>query len=254
MQRTRRTQTTERTMVRFIHREIDRIRKRILSLGALVEDRVRMATRAIEDQDAEAARQIIEMDWEVDELEVEIEEECLKILALHQPVAVDLRFLICAIKINNDLERVGDLAINIGHNVIFMTQYRSENFIFDYAEMADQIEIMLQLSLDALVRLDVDLARLVVQMDHKVDNLQKAAYDQIKKALKAAPEQAGYLLNMLMISRHLERLANHATNIAEEIIYLIDGNIVRHKQNALPSISPKKKGLSKTQPLIKQEI
>jgi phosphate transport system protein len=215
-----------------MHREMDRIRKRILALGALVEDRVRMATRAIENQDADTARQIIQMDWEIDDLEVEIEEECLKILALHQPVAVDLRFLIAAIKINNDLERVGDLAVNIAYNVITMCKYASQNFVFDYATMSDQTEVMLRMSLDALVSMDVDLARLVVQMDDKVDNIMQAAYDRIKQAMGSAPEQAGFLLNLLMISRHLERLADHATNIAEEIIYLIDGIIVRHRECA----------------------
>jgi phosphate transport system protein len=212
-----------------MHREMDRIRKRILALGALVEDRVRMATRAIENQDADTARQIIQMDWEIDDLEVDIEEECLKILALHQPVAVDLLFLIAAIKINNDLERVGDLAVNIAYNVITMCKYASPNYVFDYATMSDQTEVMLRMSLDALVGMDVDLARLVVQMDDKVDNIMHAAYDRIKHTMQNAPEQAGFLLNLLMISRHLERLADHATNIAEEIIYLIDGVIVRHR-------------------------
>lgn len=216
--------------IRFMHREIEKIKKRVIALGAIVEDRVRMATRAIENQDADAAMKIIRMDWEIDNLEVEIEEECLKILALHQPVAVDLRFLIAAIKINNDLERVGDLAVNIAHNVTTISKHASQNFVFDYAAMSDQTESMLSMSLDALVNLDVDLAHLVVEMDDKVDRIQREAYDQIKAAMRTNPHRAGYLLNLLMISRHLERLADHATNIAEEIIYLIEGSIVRHQE------------------------
>jgi phosphate transport system protein len=216
-------------MIRFMHREIEKIRKLILSLGAVVEDRVRMATRALEEQDSATAQMIIETDWEIDELEVEVEEECLKILALHQPVAVDLRFLVTAIKITNDLERVGDLAVNIAHNVITMGQYSSQNLVFDYSRMADKAENMVRMSLDALVHLDADMAQLVVELDDDVDRIQRDAYDRITALLQQSPEQAGYFINLLLVSRHLERLADHATNIAEEIIYLIDGAIVRHQ-------------------------
>lgn len=219
--------------MRIMHREIDKIRKQILILGSLVEDRVRMAIRAIEQNDPDQSLWIIQMDWEVDELEVEIEEECLKILALHQPVAVDLRFIAAAIKINNDLERVGDLAVNISHNVIAMNQYPSaQNILFDYEDMAEKTEAMLRMSLDALSGLDLEMARLVVQMDDKVDSSLGKSYDRIKQLMKTTPNQADFLLNMLMISRHLERLADHATNIAEEIMYLIDGIIVRHQNYA----------------------
>jgi phosphate transport system protein len=215
-------------MARYLLRELDKIKKQILSLGAMVEDRVRMATKAIEDRDASTAQKIIDSDWEIDEMEVDVEEECLKILALHQPVAVDLRFIITAIKINNDLERIGDQAVNIAERVLSVSKRPYFGFVFDYSTMAEQTEAMLRMSLDALVNLDVDLAFKVITLDDEVDAIKKDAYDRIKKAIKENPDRVGHLINLLLISRHLERLADHATNIAEEVIYLIEGEIVRH--------------------------
>lgn len=215
-------------MARHLHRELDKIKKRILSLGALVEERVHRTAEAIHSRDAAIAEKIIASDWEIDEMEVEVEEECLKILALYQPVAVDLRFLIATIKINNDLERIGDEAVNISERVVTMSKRPDPGFVFDYALMAEKSQAMLKMSLDALVNLDVDLAFKVITLDDAVDNLQKEAYDQIKTAIKQNPDRVAYLVNLLQISRHLERLADHCTNIAEEVIYLIEGEIIRH--------------------------
>lgn len=215
-------------MAQHLHRELDKIKKRILSLGAMVEDRVRLSLDAVENRDAALAQKIIESDWEVDEVEVEVEEECLKVLALHQPVAVDLRFLIATIKINNDLERIGDQAVNIAERVIIIAKQSVSDFVFDYQGMGQKTEDMLKMSLDALVNLDVDLAFKVLTLDDEVDAINKQAYDQIKTAIREVPVNVGYLVNLMLIARHLERLADHATNIAEEVIYLIEGEIVRH--------------------------
>ena len=215
-------------MAKHFQRELEKIKKRILSLGALVEDRVRMAIHAIEESDPQLAQKIIRSDHEIDEMEVEVEEECLKILALHQPVAVDLRFLIAVIKINNDLERIGDQAVNIAQRIETIAKRKDIPFTFDYSGMAEKAESMLKMSLDALVNMDIDLAMKVVIQDDEVDKVKDLAYDRIKKAIRANPEGTGYLINMLLISRHLERLADHATNIAEEVIYLIEGEIIRH--------------------------
>jgi phosphate transport system protein len=215
-------------MARHLHRELDKIKKRILSLGALVEERVHLTSDAIHSRDATIADKIIGSDWEIDEMEVEVEEECLKILALYQPVAVDLRFLIATIKINNDLERIGDEAVNISERVVTMSKRPDPGFVFDYTLMAERAQSMLKMSLDALVNLDVDLAYKVITLDDGVDAIQKEAYDQIKEAIKQKPDRVGYLVNLLLISRHLERLADHSTNIAEEVIYLIEGEIIRH--------------------------
>lgn len=209
-------------------RELEKIKKLILSLGAMVEEQVRMATQAVETHDAELAQQIIKSDHDVDEMEVEIEEECLKVLALHQPVAVDLRFLIAVIKINNDLERIGDQAVNIAERVDVIAKRDLSDFFFDYSSMGEKAQKMLKMSLDALVNMDYNQAFEVVMMDDEVDLIKKDAYDRIKKAMRDHPDKLGELINLLLISRHLERLADHATNIAEEVMYLIEGEIIRH--------------------------
>ena len=211
--------------------ELEKIKKLILSLGTMVEERVRMATQAVENNDAALAQRIIKSDYEVDEMEVDIEEECLKVLALHQPVAVDLRFIIAVIKINNELERIGDQAVNIAERVGVTAKIEQMEMFFDYSAMGEKAQTMLKSSLDALVKMDYDQAFNVVLMDDEVDAIKELAYDRIKKAIGDHPDKIGYLINLLLISRHLERLADHATNIAEEVIYLIEGEIVRHAQH-----------------------
>lgn len=215
-------------MSKHLRRELDKIKKKMLSLGALVEERTRMVVQAMAGLDADIAQKIIASDWEVDEMEVEIEEECLKILALYQPVAVDLRFLIATIKINNDMERIGDECVNIAERLMIILKRPPMQFVFDYTPMSEKVQAMLKASLDALVNLDVDLAFKVITMDDEVDDIQTQAYDHIKEAIKQYPDRVGYLVNLMLVSRHLERLADHSTNIAEEVIYLIEGEIVRH--------------------------
>jgi phosphate transport system protein len=217
-------------MTKHFRRELENIKKRILTLSSLVEEKVQLATRAVENIDAEVAQRIIKTDYEVDEMEVEIEEECLKVLALHQPVAVDLRFIIAVIKINSELERIGDQAVNIAQRVEVIAKRPKPPFMFDYAEMGQKAQRMLKMSLDALVNLDVDIAYKVITLDDEVDRIKNDAYDKIKQAIKDLPERVGYYINLLLISRHLERLADHATNIAEEVIYLVEGEIYRHME------------------------
>ena len=215
-------------MARHFHKELEKIKKMILSLGAMVEERVRRIATAITERDADLAQELIRSDFEIDEMEVEIEEECLKIMALHQPVAIDLRFLIAVIKINNDLERIADEAVNIAQRIQTMTKRQPIQIAFDYEPMASEVENMLKLSLDALVNMDVDTAFKVVTMDDEVDGIHRQVYHLIRNEMELHPDQVAYLINFYLISRHLERIADHATNIAEEVIYLIEGEIVRH--------------------------
>jgi phosphate transport system protein len=194
----------------------------------MVEERVYMATKAIENRNSDLADKIIKSDYEIDEMEVDIEEECLKILALYQPVAVDLRFITAVIKINNDLERIADEAVNIARGVKYIAKGEKPHFDFDFYLMANKTEAMLKKSLDALVNLDVDLAFKVCLLDDEVDQFNGEAHRKVKDVIKENPEHVEYFINLLLISRHLERIADHATNIAEEVIYLIEGEIVRH--------------------------
>ena len=217
-------------MTKHFRKELETIKKRILTLGSMVEDLVHDSVQAVDRVDADLADHIIKKDSEIDETEVDIEEECLKVLALHQPVAVDLRFIIAVIKINNELERIGDQAVNIAQRVQVIAKRPKPPFWFDYSEMGEKAQKMLRMSLDALVNLDVDLAYRVITMDDEVDRIKSDAYDKIKQAIQDLPERVGYYINLLLISRHLERLADHATNIAEEVIYLVEGEIFRHTQ------------------------
>jgi phosphate transport system protein len=215
-------------MAKHFFRELEKIKKRILSLGAMVEERVRMVIKALELRDADIAERIIKSDHEIDEMEVEIEEECLKILALYQPVAIDLRFLTAVIKINNDLERVADEAVNIAERVQVIAKRQRLDIPFNHSLMAEKSEFMLKKSLDSFVNMDVDIALRVCTLDDEVDNMMNEAYDVVKHAIGKHPDRVSYLINLLLVSRHLERIADHATNIAEEVIYLVEGEIVRH--------------------------
>jgi phosphate transport system protein len=218
-------------MTKHFRRELEKIKKKLLTLGSMVEERVQLVLKAIEEADADLANQVLRTDYEIDEMEVDIEEECLKALALYQPVAIDLRFIIAVIKINNDLERIGDQAVNIAERLITITKSeRLPEVYFDYSTMGLKAQEMLRLSLESLINMDIDEAYKVVAKDDEVDRIKHEAYDRIKSAMAENPDKIGYLINLLLISRHLERLADHTTNIAEEVIYLIEGEIIRHAQ------------------------
>ena len=217
-------------MTKHFRKELEKIKKQILTLGFMVEEHVQMAVEAVDNNDTDLAQKIIRKDFEIDVKEVEIEEECLKILALHQPVATDLRFLIAVIKINNNLERIGDQAVNIAERVGVTAKGEQVDFFFDYSTMGTKVQTMLKMSLDALINMDDEVAWKVVRLDDEVDQIKKEAYDLIKSAMSGNPDKLGYLINLLLISRHLERMADHTTNIAEEVIYLVEGEIVRHAQ------------------------
>jgi phosphate transport system protein len=216
-------------MPAHLRREIENLKKEILTCGAIAEQSVRNATRAIEQRDEALARGVIEKDINLDQMEVEVEESCLKILALYQPVAIDLRFIIAVLKINNDLERVGDLAVNIAERAMFLATQPEVNVELDFTAMAVKTQEMLKKSLDALVNLNAGLAREVCACDDEIDAMNRQMYLIVQDAMNTRPDQIEPLTHLLSASRHLERTADHATNIAEDVIYMIEGEIVRHK-------------------------
>lgn len=216
-------------MAVHLNREIHKLKKQILSLCALVEESVLTAVRALEDRDEELARRVIERDAEIDAMEVELEEEGLKTLALHQPVAVDLRFIVAVLKINNDLERIGDLAVNIAHKAIRLAPLSWSDCPFDFSTMSEAAQTMLRDALDAFVHLDVALARRVSLRDEQVDGIKHEARRAIEERLKQSPDQLSACLVLFGVARNLERIADLATNIAEDVIYMVEGEIVRHR-------------------------
>jgi len=211
------------------HIELQNLNKKLLSLTALVEDRVRKATSVIHSHDQVLIKQIILSDYEIDEMEIEIEEDCLKILALHQPVASDLRFIIAVIKINSDLERIADIAVNIANRVQAISKSPSKHLVkaVDFSAMSQTVISMLRKSLDSLVHRDVAAARSVFLEDDVVDSHKNQIYDEIKDIIRKHPEHPGALINTYLIARHLERMADWTTNISEEVIYLVEGVISR---------------------------
>ena len=213
----------------FLQREVDRLKRQILELGAEVEETLRVAVRAVETRDAGLARQVVAGEAETNAREIDIEEECLKILALHQPVAGDLRKVITILKVNNEIERVGDLAVNIAERVFDMASY-GENMAakLDFEEMTSKACGMLKKSIDSLTYRDVDIAAEVISLDDEVDKLHHDAYLFVREKMLEHPNQSGYYLDCLTISRCLERIADTATNISEDVIYMERGIIVRH--------------------------
>ncbi len=212
-----------------LRRDIEKIKKRVAGLAGLVEERFAMAVRALEVTDPRIAGQVIAGDLVIDREEVDIEEECLKTLALHQPVADDLRFLVAVLKLNNDLERIGDLAVNIAQHARCITsQDKRVPIPFDYFTMAQKAREMVKLSLDSLVNMDVKLAYQVCAADDEVDIMKYAMQDQFKEVVCGNKNDIDPVINLFLISRHLERIADHATNIAEDVIYMVTGRIHRH--------------------------
>ena len=216
-------------MAVHLQKEIEDLKRKVLSLGADVEENVHKAVLSLQKRDSTLAEQIIAADYYIDRREVDLEEDCLKILALHQPVAIDLRFVIAVLKINNDLERIGDLAVNIAERAVFLTSEPPIDIPFDFPGMSEKTKIMLKNSLDALVNMDAKLARAVCAADDEVDAINRMMYGQVQDGIRKNLEQIESLIHYLGVARHLERIADHATNIAEDVIYMVDGEIARHK-------------------------
>lgn len=211
-------------------KEMGRVKTDILALGAMVEERLHNAVQAVINRDGDLAEKVIKNDSDVDAMEVDIEEELLKIMALNQPVAVDLRFLVSTLKINNDLERIGDLAVNIAERAKVLNRKVHATMPVDLAQMSHAVEKMLRESIDALVNLDTHAATTVCKSDDAVDAMKHDIDRVIKQRMAEETDKDAIdvLVALLRVARDLERVADHATNIAEDLIYMTDGRIIRH--------------------------
>jgi phosphate transport system protein len=216
-------------MLHYWQREIDNLKKLILSLGAIVEEQIQRSMLALERRDAEMADEVILKDREIDSLEIVIEEECLKILALYQPVAKELRFVVAVLKMNNDLERMGDLASNIAKRARYLSKKEKIDLIADFAPLAEKVQNMVKKSLDSLVNTDMKLAKEVCAADDEVDRLTKQMLKRTISANEKNPERSKDYVSVRTISKNLERIADSATNIAEDVVYLCSGDIIRHQ-------------------------
>jgi phosphate transport system protein len=216
-------------MTKHIERQIENLKERILRVGTLVEEAISKSITALINRDAALAQRVIANDEEIDRMEVEVEEECLKILALYQPVAADLRFVVAVLKINNDLERMGDLARNIAKRVAQLAGAPAHDLPPEIRTMATQAQEMVKQCLDAVVKGDPALARQIRAEDDAVDDARLQIRRRILQGIKNSPEDVENLLRVNSVSKHIERIADMATNIAEDVIYMVEGEIVRHR-------------------------
>jgi len=212
--------------------DLQALKQRLLTMGALVEERAHSAIGALIHRRLDEAEMIIRSDKEVNDLQIEIDDRCLKLLALQQPMATDLRLITSAMKINADLERIGDQAVNIAENTIKLLPQPPLKPLIDIPRMADIAEKMTRDSLDAFVRKDAELARSVLGRDDEVDSLKDQVFRELLTYMMADPGTIQRALALILISRNVERIADHATNIAEDVIFLVEAKDVRHGREA----------------------
>lgn len=223
-------------MARNIQTEIEKLKNKIVYLGTSVEENLYKAVKALLEKDPDLAKQVIVTDKnDIDNIEINVEEECLRLLALHQPVAGDLRFIITVLKINNDLERIGDLAAKIADKVLLLNKISPANFAANGMRMPEIFNSMFaktvwmfQNTMEAFVNEDIDLAYKVCLTDDEVDQDKMVIRAELEESIMRDPAQHVYLAKLISVSRSLERIADHCTNICEDIIYMAQGKIVRH--------------------------
>ena len=216
-------------MPRHLQTELDNLKKELLHIASMVENATEKALVALIERRDELAQEVIDEDDLINDKEVRIEEECLKVLALYQPVANDLRFVITVLKVNNDIERVGDLAVNIAERAIYLSPREVLNVTIDLPEMISDVMEMLRGSLDALTQKDTKLARRIIAMDDKVDEANRKVYKVLQQLMCKNPDTIKRAVHLLSASRHLERIADLATNICEDVIYMVEGEVIRHQ-------------------------
>ena len=215
-------------MQRHFHEELEALKQTLLAMGGLVEDQIRRAMRALIERDDVIAQEVIDRDRQVNTYDIEVDEQCVNLLALHQPAAGDLRFITTAMKIVTDLERIGDQAVNIAERALELNQEPQLKPYIDLPRMADRAQRMVKESLDAFVARDTALARQVCGEDAEVDALKEQIFRELLTFMMEDPRTVSRAIRVILISRSMERVADHATNIAEMVIYLVEGKMVRH--------------------------
>ncbi|MCB9063064.1 MAG: phosphate signaling complex protein PhoU [Halobacteriovoraceae bacterium] len=216
-------------MAVHLEKAIDKLRWQLQELMKIIEDNFILSIESLAEGSIEKAKKVIDTDQKVNAAEVTIEEECLKILALHQPVAIDLRFVITVLKVNNDLERIGDLTANIAQRAKFISSNNFKVTSIDYKEMSDITLNMLRKSINSVLNQNVALAKEVCEMDEVVDEINRNMHQAHYELIKQNPNDVQLYSQHLSCSKHLERISDYATNIAEDLIYLVEGEIVRHE-------------------------
>jgi phosphate transport system protein len=215
-------------MQRHFHEELEALKQTLLAMGGLVEDQIRRVMTALLERDSDLAQEVIDRDRQVNAYDVEVDEKCVELLALYQPAAGDLRFITTAMKIVTDLERIGDQAVNIGQRALDLNLEPQLKPYIDLPRMAERAQRMVKESLDAFVARDTALARRVCAADEEVDALKEQIFRELLTFMMSDARTIPRAIRLILISRFLERVADHATNIAEMVIYMVDSKMVRH--------------------------
>ncbi|MGH7355383.1 MAG: phosphate signaling complex protein PhoU [Candidatus Rokuibacteriota bacterium] len=215
-------------MPRHFHEELEALKQTLLAMGGLVEDQIRRVMTALLERDSALAQEVIDRDAQVNAYDVEVDEKCVELLALHQPTAKDLRFITTAMKIVTDLERIGDQAVNIAQRALELGREPQLKPYVDLPRMAERAQRMVKESLDAFVAGDAVLARRVCAEDAEVDALKEQLFRELLTFMMEDPKTISRAIRLILVSRFLERVADHATNIAEMVIYLVESKMVRH--------------------------
>jgi phosphate transport system protein len=215
-------------MFRHFEEELDNLRNRLLEMSGLVEDSVYRSIKSLLEKDEEAAQQVLQNEAKINRLEIQIDELATSLLARVQPMATDLRFITAAMKINNDLERMGDISVNIVRRTLVLMHEPMPKELVDIPHMATLAQAMIRQSLDAFVRKDAELARSILTSDDAIDQLRDSVYEELVSLMERDPTTVRQSINLMFIARALERLADHATNIAEDVLFLVEGVEVRH--------------------------
>ena len=217
---------------RHFQDELDSLKERLLAMGGLAEERVRESVRGLMDRDGSALDAVLAGDQPINDLHIELDDRCFKLLALHQPMAADLRVIVAAVKINTDLERVGDLAINIAEAGKRYLRHAPVKPLIDIPRMGELAQSMLRDALDAFVRRDIALAEAVLAADDTLDALKTQIFRELLTYMLQNPSTIEPALDLILISRHLERIGDHATNVAEDVIFILSAKDVRHTGSA----------------------
>jgi phosphate transport system protein len=216
-------------VVRHFQEELETLKERLLAMGGLAEERVRLAVRGVAERNTGDVQSVLTGDEPINDLHIEVDDRCFKLLALHQPMAADLRAIVAAVKINTDLERVGDLAVNVAEAGKRYLQHAPVKPLIDIPRMGDIAQLMLRDALDAFVRRDIALAEAVLAKDDELDALKTQIFRELLTFMLQDPTTIEPALDLILISRHLERIGDHATNVAEDVIFMVSARDVRHQ-------------------------
>lgn len=218
-------------MYQYLEEELDQLRTRIIKMGSLVEEQIELAFKALYEQNLELANIVIDRDDKVDKYDVKIDKQCQRIFALTQPVAIDLRLIMSAMNINNDLERMGDIAVNIAERVMNFISYQDLLERIELPDMTKKVQSIVKGAIDSFVNNDAEMAADIIKLDRVIDKAYEDIFDKLIHEMSENKELIKPCSHAITLLKNIERLADHSTNIAEDVIFLVDAKIIKHRKS-----------------------